>query len=393
MTRSSGTTHLATLVMSWMFLFGMIGTGLVGPNRTAIEHEFRLSHAQFGTAFALIQIACASLVLYVAARRRSANNLTLLIVSLAVQVAGFVCVYLSHVVSGLAFGWTLITLGTVLGSVSNSVSAELWPDNPRRGVTLLHGFNSIGKVAGPLVAAALLTLGWRPSFLAVGTITLVLLVAFWSNRLRFTAPERHVPADVRLDGALRQPAYWLTVLPFGLIAGGDVAFAALVPLYYETVHGLSPQTASLLLTSHLLGLVVGRFTFVALSDRLTNNLVIGLCLLNGLFIFPALLASSLIGWSLALFGVGWMFSSTWPTYYAQVAHFFPPGSRHLLDYGSGLGSSLGIALCVYASSALAEHHLAAALSFGPGVVWIFGVLYFLSPLSRADAITIGQRIR
>ena len=63
-----------------------------------------------------------------------------------------------------------------------------------------------------------------------------------------------------------------------------------------------------------------------------------------------------------------MFSSTCPAFYAQAARFFPPHARHLLDYGSALGNAIGIALCVYGSSALAERHLACALRFGPAVL-------------------------
>ena len=56
--RGSSAALLGSFVMSWMFLFGMIGTGLVGPNRSSIEREFGLSHTQFGAAFALVQIGC-----------------------------------------------------------------------------------------------------------------------------------------------------------------------------------------------------------------------------------------------------------------------------------------------------------------------------------------------
>jgi len=378
------------LILSWMFLFGMIGTGLVGPNLSSIEREFRISHGQFGIVFALIQIACSTVVLFAASRLRRLDSSLAFIAGLLMQTAGFVCIYLAPCTTALAGGWTLITLGTVLGAVANNVSARLWPDNPRRGVTLLHGFNGIGKVAGPLVAAVCLLLGWRLSFLAVGVVTLVLLAGFWRERRRlaeFSAPEEAAPSGT--GEALRRPFYWLCILPFGLIAGGDVCFAALLPAYYERTHGLSPQGASLLLTAHLLGLAVGRFVFVYLSDRLSNNRVIGLCLLAGLFVVPAILARHPWAWAAALFGVGWMFSSTWPTYYAQVSRFFSR-DPHMLDYGSGLGNALGIALCVWGSSSLAERYPEAALLCGPAALWLFGLLYFLSPLSRPAPLSLVE---
>jgi MFS family permease len=173
--------------MGWMFLFGMIGTGLVGPNRSSIEREFGLTHGQFGAAFALVQIVCSVLALAFAACSRRFDNVGALLASLMIQSAGFALVWGSRSSAGLIGGWTLITLGLVLGAVANNVSAWLWPDDPRRGVTLLHGFNGLGKVAGPLVAAACLALGWRLSFLVVGAITLLLALAFVSQRERFRA--------------------------------------------------------------------------------------------------------------------------------------------------------------------------------------------------------------
>lgn len=379
---------LAGVVLSWMFLFGLIGTGLVGPNRTAIEREMGLSHAGFGAAFALVQIVCAILVLGAVSVLPRFRNHSALGFSLLVQAVGFAAVFLSRGRMGLIAGWTLITLGVALGSVANTVSARLWAHDPRKGVALLHGLNGLGKVAGPLIAAACLALGWRLSFLVVGALTLGLLALLWRGRSDFAAWEPPpagdrtvLPASLHLLG---RPFYWLCVLPFGLIAGGDVCFAALVPVFYETRHQASPAQASLLLVAHLIGLACGRFAFTFWGGRLSNNAVIALCLAGGLFALPAALASAPWVWAAALFGVGIQFSSTWPTFYAQVSsRFFPPSTHHLLDYGSGLGNALGIAVCVYASSVLADRSLVLALLFGPTALWLFGVVYFCSPLSRA----------
>src|SRR5205085_2229509 len=62
--------RLATVAMAWMFLFGMIGTGLVGPNRTSIEREFGIGHAAFGIAFAALQLASPTIVWILASRAR-----------------------------------------------------------------------------------------------------------------------------------------------------------------------------------------------------------------------------------------------------------------------------------------------------------------------------------
>jgi predicted MFS family arabinose efflux permease len=379
-------THLGALIMAWMFLFGLIGSALVGPNRLSIQRTFDLSHETFGAAFALIQIVCSVTVLAVATRLKRINNLNALIISLLIQIAGFVTLYLAPNAYILALGWTCVTLGIVIGSVCNNISADLWTDNPARGVTLLHGFNGIGKVAGPLIAAYCLIIGWRLSFLAVAAITLLILLAFYHFKTRYSAPP--TTEQTFQNQIFKSPTYWLCILPFGLIAGGDVAFATLVPLYYETVHNYSAQNASLLLTFHLFGLVVGRFIFAYLSGSLSNNTIIGICLIFGLTIFLAIQNTSFTLHLAGLFGIGVLYSSTWATFYAQAARFIPPHASHLLDFGTALGNALGIAICVYFSSVIAEISLDWAMIFCVGVLWLFGLVYYLSPLSHKSAMPI-----
>jgi|GEM_PF-5817453 len=380
MPNSPPTSHLGILIMAWMGLFGMIGTALIGPNRLSIQHEFGLNHEQFGAAFAIIQIVSSIAVLTIAARIPNINSLNALILSLIVQIAGFVTVYFASTSYILALGWALVTLGIIIGSVCNTISTNLWINNPARGVTLLHGFNGLGKVIGPLVAAYCLLIGWRLSFLALASITCVILLAFY--HYKYHTPTLSTTNHPFLKHIFKSPTYWLCILPFGLIAGGDVAFAALVPLYYETAFEYTAQNASLLLTVHLLGLVVGRFIFAFLSGPLSNNAIIGICLIFGLTIFLAIQSTDLAFHMLGLFGIGILYSSTWATFYAQAARFFPPATRHLLDFGTALGNALGIAACVYISSVLAEINLDIAMFFCVAVLWLFGILYYLSPLAR-----------
>lgn len=388
MAHTPSKTHLGALIMAWMALFGMIGTALVGPNRLSIQREFGLNHEQFGAAFAIIQIVCSILVLVIAARLPRINSLNALILSLIIQIAGFITIYLSPTTYTLALGWALVTLGIVIGSVCNTISTDLWTNNPARGVTLLHGFNGLGKVVGPLVAAYCLFIGWRLSFLALAGITGFILLAFYHYHRK--TPSLPPQAQTFNKRVFRSPTYWLCILPFGLIAGGDVAFAALVPLYYETVFAYSQQTASLLLTVHLLGLVVGRFIFAFLSGPLSNNTIIAICLIFGLTVFLAIQDAGLPFHIIGLFGIGILYSSTWATFYAQAARFFPDSTRHLLDFGTALGNALGIAACVYISSALAETNLNFAMIFCVAVLWFFGLLYYLSPLARRNISQIAS---
>jgi len=147
------------------------------------------------------------------------------------------------------------------------------------------------------------------------------------------------------------------------------------------VRHTSAAAGTLLLVVHLAGLAAGRFASALLARRLSNSAVIGLCLAAGLFVFPAVLLENLAAASAALFVMGLMFSSTWPSFYAQASRHLADG-RDMMPYGSALGNTLGVSLCLFASGALADANLTAAMFFGPAVLWGFGAAYFASPLSR-----------
>lgn len=378
-----GRTGVAALVMGWVFLSGLVGTGLIGPNRVAIEREYGLSHSAFGLGLATIQILAAVAMLLVAPRLKRLPNLTVLAGGLLVQVLGFAAVALTRASWGLLLGWACITLGTVAGGVANNVSMRLWAGNPRLGVVLQHAINALGKVAGPLVVGACLLMGWRVSFLAVGMITAVLAVFYLAARHTevegvAAPPAHHGPR------ALTDPWYWASLVPFGLIAGGEAAFVTLAPAFLKGQYGLTDSAAALMLTVHLLGLAAGRFLTAGLGARVSNNAIIALCLAMAPTVLLVVFVPVLWVAYPALFLLGLLFSSTWPTYYAQGAQH-NGGRLDLFAYGSALGTAGGIALCVLVSSRVADTSLPLSLLVGPGALLLFGALYFGTRLSHPPA--------
>ncbi|MBT5829729.1 MAG: hypothetical protein HOH77_05980, partial [Candidatus Latescibacteria bacterium] len=121
---------------------------------------------------------------------------------------------------------------------------------------------------------------------------------------------------------------------------------------------------------------------------LSNNTIIGICLIFGLTIFLSIQTPSPTLHLVGLFGIGILYSSTWATFYAQAARFIPPNASHLLDFGTAFGNALGIAVCVYFSSVIAETSLDGAMIFCVAVLWLFGLLYYLSPLAHKNVAQI-----
>lgn len=374
---------LRFLILFWFLLAGAVRTGLVGPNRPSIEEEFGLTHGQFGLGIAVIQVLSAGLILAITSRLKRLNPMSVMIFGLALQLGGFGFVAATGDIYSLCIGWWLISAGTSLGAVGNNVSMDLWPQEPRKGVVLLHSFNAAGKVIGPVIAGLCLYLSWRMSFLGVGVVTLAGLAAFvllYRKANRFYAQRHHEEIQKKLTrGVLHRPVFWLVVCFFAMIAGGEFIFATIMPTYFHNVRGFSKEQASWLLSLHLLGLMCGRFISAHFAGRRSNRAIVGICLLCGVAIVPILYSNSMVLLLPALFVLGGMFSSTWPSTYAHLngpfAHY-----RAELAYGSALGNNLGFAVFAITSSYLADWSLEAAMLMGPIVLWLFGLLFFFGPL-------------
>ncbi len=392
---------LRFLIMAMIFLKGAIGTGLVGPNRSALRQTFGLSETEYGAGIAVIQIGAALGVLLAAPRLRNWNPVRVLMSGLTIQALGFAAITVSPGLGGIAAGWALVSGGMALSSIANNISMDLWPHDPRRGVVLLHSWNAGGKVLGPLIAAACLWTGWRVasgfgwdlapdqgwrlSFTTIGLITVVVLGVFCVLRRQSESVYAGGEPGPELSWrVLRRFRYWFFVGSLGMIAGGEAAFVSLAPEYFEKVRGTRPEVGTLLLTVHLLGLVAGRFASAYLGRRLSNSTVIAICLACGLAAVPAVLVPNLAVAAVALFVAGGMFSSTWPSFYAQAAKHLT-ASRAMMPYGSALGNVLGISLCILASGVLADRSLTAAMFFGPAVLWAFGLLYLASRFGRTPS--------
>ncbi len=375
---------LHLIVLGWMFLAGALRSGLLGPNRSAIRAAYGLSETEFGAAVALVQIgASAAALLGARALLARWTSVRVMVLALVVAAAGFAVVGSVPRIEGFVAGWGLVMVAFVLGSVSNNISMDLWPRDPRRGVIVLHTSNGAGKIAGALVSAAWLAVGWRLSFatFAAGTAVLAAVFVAWYRAAgapvpsAAPAPMRHAP---RRD-VLRRPIYWMILAGFGLASGSEAVVATLLPEYFELARGMSAQAGTGLLLVHFTGILAGRLIASAVGRRVTSAALIASGVAAGAMIVPVLLVEELAAAGVCVFLLGLAFASLWPTFYARAARHLPH-DRDMLAYGSYLGSNLGVAVAILASSRLADSDLAAGLAFGPLLLAAFGVLYFATPL-------------
>jgi MFS family permease len=386
--QTSGSRALAIariFLMAWVLIAGAIFTGLIGPVRSSIQETFGIDEAQFSLWLAAVQFVSSGVVLAAAPRLGRLNPMKLMVAGLAVSTLGLFVCYRVPTLAGWLGGWSAVSFGRSLGAIANNIAMDLWPDRPRRGVVLLHAWNSGGKVLGPIVVA--LTLGWfaiqwRGSFLALAVLSAALLGFFsltGGPTIRHMAlPKEEVPAPSHR--AFRNPLFWHCATPFALIAGSEAAFSSLAPLYFERMHGMTREVASLLLTVHVLGLMCGRFAVGLFGERLSNRTIIGICVGAGVALFPCMFIADPYLVSIPLFVYGLTFSATWPTFYAQAARFIPE-DRDMLAYTSQLANLVGISACIALSGYIARQSLPWSLVFSVAVMWVFALWFYLGPVS------------
>jgi fucose permease len=377
---------LRRFIMVWYFSSGALMVGLVGPLRGSIQFEFGLGKAQFGVLIAVVQFLGSGLVLFAGPRLRKRNTIHLALAGLFLMGAGLTLCFALPNVRGWLLGWAVMSMGASLGSIINNVSMRLWPRDRRKGVIVLHTSNSAGKVFGPLVAALCLStalLGWRGSFLVAGLFNIALFLVFFLTTRRMAPQFQPLPAAAGSLGfqVFRRSLYWKCILPFGLIAGAEAAFASLMPLYFLQRRGFTASQASLLFSVHLCGILAGRLLAAFYGARLDSNVIIAACVLTGIFIFPALYASSLWVFIPCLLLFGLCFSATWPTYYSQAARFLPH-DLDMLAYGAGLSNLTGMSLCVMGSSILANWNFDLGVLSCVVIMAAVFVFYLLSPMSK-----------
>ena len=369
---SRGSAPLILSVLGAGFTSGIIPAGLLPANVLNIEHAYGLSHSQTGRMIGLSMIlggCTGGLASGLVCSRIGA--LRTLLLSLIMVAASLTSIGLIHDYRATLIGLVGYFFAHGFMGSSNALSAHMLPDR-QRGVTLLHGFNALGKLAGPLLASLFLYAAWRKGFLAIAVLALVLAVPAVLALLDggSISVGRKQPED-------RHPgmAFWITVLGFAFIAGSEIAVALWIPAYGQKVRGFTAAQSNLLLSIFLVGLIVGRFGFSALSKRLTTSRIIGICGASVVFAIPAVGFSlyPLAAASFLLFGLA--FSAMWPTYFAHLAHIFP---KHLgmMSGAAVFTTQIGFAACSYTSGRLAEVNLAYPILFGAAVMGVFTVIFF-----------------
>ena len=241
---------------------------------------------------------------------------------------------------------------------------------------------------GPLITGALLSaaLPWRSACFAMGALSLVLAgLCLAARRACLHLADEPAPADPHAPttgGSIGRLAMFHAIGPFALIAGGEAAVTSLLPLYLRTERGWGEAQASFLLSLLLIGLLAGRIAASLAGRSLRSSTILAGCTLCGVGVVAAVVPGPTWLLLVGAFVLGGQFSATWPTFF-DAAHQYVPRASHALALGSVVSSVIGIALCIFVSSMLAESHPQLALIFGPTVLAVAWGWYRFGPVAAA----------
>jgi MFS family permease len=260
-----------------------------------------------------------------------------------VIAAGLFLLAAGNAVAGLSptawiFYVGIYVCGLGYGAVNPATTVMSNPPDARRRALLMSikqsGVPMGGILAGMVLPAVALAVGWRSAFVVSLGVCLPILVLLVLRRRSDIAFSTEGMDPHAISRRLRLPSGYL----FGLlIAGVQVSIFAFTAVYLVEVRGSSPTDAGLGVSILLVGGVVGRLSWGWLSDavmahRITLLQVIaglGAVALVALIVVPdALVLPVLV--ALGLCSVGWN-----GVYIAVIAES---------TAGDGVGSSTGSAL-------------------------------------------------
>lgn len=375
-----GTVPLVVSVLGAGFTSGIIPAGLLPANVLNFENAYHLSHDQMGRMVGLCMIfggGIGGLIGgWLCGKIGAIRNMLL---ALVMATFALCCIGLTKDYHTSIGGLLLYFFSMGFLASSNVLATVMLPDR-QRGVGLLHAFNGVGKLIGPILASLFLYGAWRNSFLAVAALPVLLTIPL-------LLAHRDIDNSIgrKHDKSIRAGIpFWISVGGFGLIAGSEIAVALWIPTYARQARGFSAPQANLLLSIFLCGLVVGRFASSAFSKKLPPKRSIAFGVSCIIFAAPALYFPSygLAGASFFLFGMA--FSCTYPSYFAHLSTIFPE-HLGLMGGASAFATQLGCAACAYIGGKLAVQNLSYPIIFGAAVMGVFALIFFTSPLARSTS--------
>lgn len=273
-----------TLFLTLLFVLTFLARFIFPPLFPALGKDLGLTSAQAGFLFlfaALGALAGSIVAGFVSSRitHRGSLLLSLLGMAVALGVVSFArqvwVLQVVFIVLGILYG---LHLPSSVATVTATVRREDWG----KALSIHQLGPPTGLVAGPLIAAAILT--WSTWDTAVLTVAIILAAASLAFFL-FTGLTGGVgafpgdpPSPRMLKPVLRTPSFWLMMFLFALGMGAQVGIYSMLPLYLTQERNLTFGAANTLLGLANLAPLVTVFLSGWVTARLGEKRSIGIFL-------------------------------------------------------------------------------------------------------------------
>jgi fucose permease len=275
------------LLISTMFLGLLVGSFLSGPIVDALGHRRALAGSALLIAISLPLFAVATGFAWAAA---------------ALAAVGLAC--------------------AGVNTAANAMSSDLFPEERGRrmnGLAIAVGLGGLTLPAATALTAAFVPWWWVVSAGAV----LAAAVGVTAATGRVAAEHPHAgPARAAIAGVLRQPGLvWIGLLVM-LGAGSEASMAGFTSTYLTAV-GFDAATATLVLSSHWIGLIVGRVLFGGRVDRGKDRAIVRAAAISAVMVLALVLASAEAVLVAMPFAVGVTMAIIMPTALALGGERYP----------------------------------------------------------------------
>jgi MFS family permease len=301
----------------------------------------------------------------------------------------------SLVVIGTAAGLTIVLLGAAsfglamasLDVACSSIIAEYF-GKKRQSIFLLYAaVTSLGGIVGPAILGWWLThrkptaQNWRAGYYLVACVLIPL--AIWAVR----APSMRSPGQSNLtaptkslDGMrfiLSRGTIYVLGFAYFLHGVAQTGMVSWVGQLYQKKYGIDAAQAAYLISSELLGFLLGRslLSLITRRWRIPELLLMGICAGSASLAFVATISAPSYRWGLITFMIaGFFVSADGPSINSYVGLRFGDRAAHAFVLMNGIGV-LGSAVGSYVTGLLGERYgLDRGIWFMPGFSTSLSVL-------------------
>jgi len=319
-------------------------------------------------------------------------------------IAGFGLILFSIIKSPMQYyiSFFLISLGFSIGGFTPSITAvNSWMINKKAtAMSIVIGGSTLGGLSAPLLVWGMGNMGWRPTMLIFGLITLILgpITAVILNKKppKFkNLPTENLlkilPKDFTTKEALKNSSFWTLSASHMLVNASLAAIMAHIYLYLTDPngHNISPEIASTILPIMAIFSLVFQVIGGILGDISNKRLLASLFIsIQGISVLILTLSSGFN--SIILFAIIWGigYGGRTPLIHAMRGEYF--GRKHFATI-TGF-SSMGVGISMMTTPILVGRYYDVYKSYDNAFI-IVSILCFVSSILILFARNPNKKIK